>query len=206
MHVRVPDKALLKIKVSFVVFDMLYARGALLTKLPLLERKKILKSSSIFSARVKYLPHRVEHGERFFKEAAKKGWEGLIAKRADGKYLSKRSRDWLKFKCKVTQEVVICGFTKPQGSRVGFGALLIGYFKKGVLKYGGKVGTGYDTALLEALSKKLKRLERKTSPFKTDIKEKNVHWVEPKLIAKVAFTEWTQAGRLRHPVFLQLKS
>lgn len=119
--------------------------------------------------------------------------------------MSKRTRSWLKFKCSAGQELVIGGYTEPQGSRIGFGALLVGYYQKGKFQYAGKVGTGYDRALLKSLSQKLKRLERESCPFEKRPKEKNAHFVRPSLVCKIGFTEWTQDGKLRHPRFLGLR-
>lgn len=194
-----------KVHVAYFVFDILYYNGSDLRKLPLLERKKILKSLIKPSSTLKYVPHRKTFGERYLKEACKKGWEGLIAKEANSPYVGKRSRDWLKFKCDVGAEFVICGYTDPSGSRVGFGALLIGYRKKGKLHFAGKVGTGYDDKLLLSLGKRLKRIERKSSPFSTPIKPKGIHFVRPSIKCEVKFTERTRDGKLRHPRFIQLK-
>ena len=116
-----------------------------------------------------------------------------------------RSSKWLKFKCVNEQELVIGGYTEPQGSRIGFGALLVGYYKNGKLKYAGKVGTGYDDELLKRLSKRMKKISREESPFDDTVKEKNAHWVEPKLVGEFGFTEWTRDGKLRHPRFKGLR-
>jgi ATP-dependent DNA ligase len=124
----------------------------------------------------------------------------------DSVYTGDRSRDWLKFKCENQQEFVIVGYTDPMGQREGIGALLVGVYDKGKLKYAGKVGTGFDTQTLKSLKKKLSAIERKTPPCVEDsLPRTKVHWVEPKLVAQVAFTEWTSAGKLRHPRFLGLR-
>lgn len=205
MHVKDPSKLIKKIKVSFYAFDVQSVNGLDVRKLPLLERKKLLKRSLIFKAPLRYTPHRLRDGEKYFKEAEKKNWEGIMAKRADSRYVSKRSRDWLKFKCVKGETFVIGGFTKPQGSRKGFGALLIGYPGKGKLRFAGKVGTGYDEKLLTTLSARLKHLERKTSPFKeANIPSSGVTWVQPQIKARIGFTERTKEGKLRHPRFLKL--
>jgi ATP-dependent DNA ligase len=156
---------------------------------------------------VRLTPHRNRDGEAFFQQACRKGWEGLIAKRADSRYSETRSRDWLKFKCEHGQELVIGGFTEPRGSRVEFGALLLGYYRDGQLQYAGKVGTGFDTETLHALGVTLRRLARREPPFADpgQIKERGVTWAEPKLVAQIGFTEWTRDGRLRHPRFLGLR-
>jgi ATP-dependent DNA ligase len=142
-----------------------------------------------------------------YERACSSGWEGVIAKRADGPYRSGRSRDWLKLKCLFEQEVVVGGFTDPQRSRVGLGALLVGYHEDGLLRYAGKVGTGFDTRTLTDLRERLGALETAKSPFGDPVKPlpKGTHWVKPKLVAQVAFAEWTGAGRLRQPRFLGLR-
>jgi len=205
MHVKDPTHLMKRIKVYFYAFDMLFVDGWEITQLPLIDRKKVLKKALTFKSNLRYTTHRVRYGEKYFKEAEKKNWEGVIAKRAASLYVSKRSRDWLKFKCVKGEIFVIGGFTKPQGSRIGFGALLIGYPGQGKLRFAGRVGTGYDTALLKKLAAHLKRIKRKTSPFKDEnIPTQNVTWVQPSLKAKIGFTERTKEGKLRHPRFLKL--
>ncbi|HSN81277.1 MAG TPA: non-homologous end-joining DNA ligase [Polyangiales bacterium] len=194
-----------RVRAYLYLFDLLHVEQHDITKLPLRQRKQLLKETVSFSGHVRYTPHRNEDGEAYLKEACRKGWEGLIAKDARAAYEHKRSKKWLKFKCVHQQELVIGGFTDPQGSRVGFGALLTGYYEDGELRYSGKVGTGYDDELLKSLRKRLDRLERKTSPFDEDVSEKNVHWVTPELVGEFGFTEWTRKGRLRHPRFLGLR-
>ena len=149
--------------------------------------------------------HRNEDGEAFFAEACRKGWEGLIAKRADAPYTHGRSRDWLKFKCSAEQELVIGGFTAPRGSRTDLGALLLGYHDEDGLRYAGKVGTGFTRATLAELAGLLAPLRRDTSPFADDVRERTATWVEPRLVAQVGFGEWTRDGRLRHPRYLGLR-
>jgi bifunctional non-homologous end joining protein LigD len=135
------------------------------------------------------------------------GWEGLIAKRRDAPYRGGRSRDWLKLKCVLEQEVVIGGFTEPRGSRAGLGALLIGYYEDGALRYAGRVGTGFDAATLVALRRRLDELETTTPPFDEPVKPPaGTHWVRPELVAQVGFAEWTNAGRMRQPRFLGLRT
>jgi bifunctional non-homologous end joining protein LigD len=133
----------------------------------------------------------------------------MIAKRADAPYRSGRGKDWLKVKCLKRQEFVVVGFTDPEGSRVGLGALLLGvHDKSGGLLYAGKVGTGFDQKLLRDLRKRLEKIERKTPAFKNPprgAEARRSHWVEPKLVAEIAFTEWTEDGVLRHPTFQGLR-
>jgi bifunctional non-homologous end joining protein LigD len=142
-----------------------------------------------------------------YQRACAAGWEGLIAKRKDAPYRGGRSRDWLKLKCVLEQEVVIGGFTEPRGSRVGIGALLIGYYESGALRYAGKVGTGFDTATLLALRQRLEPLETTAAPFDEPVKPlpPGTHWVRPELVAQAGFAEWTAAGRMRQPRFLGLR-
>ncbi len=195
------------VPVFMYVFDILWLEGHDVRKLPLRTRKRLLRDALEFHGPVRWTQHRNRDGEKFFVEACRKGWEGLIAKRADSPYVTTRSRDWLKFKCEHGQELVVGGFTEPRGSRVEFGALLLGYYRDGRLEYAGKVGTGFDTATLHDLAERMRKLERKDSPFSdpASIKERNVTWVEPKLVAQIGFTEWTRDGRLRHPRFLGLR-
>ena len=194
-----------KVSCFFYVFDCLVWNGEDLRKLPLIERKKQLKKAFPFKGAIRYTPHTNRTGEARLKRACLQGKEGVIAKKANSTYHSKRTRDWLKFKCTNGQELVIGGFTDPQGSRKGFGALLVGYYEKGAFHYAGKVGTGYDEALLVSLGRKLHQLERNSCPFSTKPKIKGVHYVRPSLVAEIGFTEWTKDGKLRHPRFLGLR-
>lgn len=193
------------IAVYYYLFDLPYLEGHRLDALPLRSRKKLLKHALDYSGRLRYTAHRNGTGEAYFEAACDKGWEGVIAKRADSTYHHGRSSDWLKFKCGHGQELVIGGFTEPHGQRSGFGALLVGYYEGDSLRYAGKVGTGYDEEFLEEFRGRLDRLERKTSPFDGDVHESGVHWVRPKYVGEVRFTEWTDAGKLRHPTFLGLR-
>lgn len=151
--------------------------------------------------------YRETEGERYYRGACVKHWEGILAKDGDSVYVSHRSRSWLKFKCISEQEFVIGGYTEPKGQRVGLGALLVGYYDAGGLIYAGKVGTGYDNTTLQRLREQLSKLETRASPFVGDgMPRSGVHWVKPKLVAEIAFAEWTEAGKLRHPRFLGLRS
>lgn len=194
------------VSVFYYVFDILHLDGHDVTSVPLRERKSLLRAVLQFDDPIRFTAHRNEFGEAFLNEACKSGWEGLIAKRAMSTYQHSRSSDWLKFKCSKQQEFVIGGFTDPQGARVGFGALLVGFYDGKDLRYAGKVGTGYDIETLRRLRGKLSAIERKTPPFSGDgLPRKNVHWVTPRLIAEVGFTEWTQDSKLRHPRYLGLR-
>ncbi len=194
------------VKVYFYIFDLVYLGKYDLTNLKLKTRKSLLKDSIKFKDPLRFVVHKNEKGKKFYEEACKKKWEGLIAKEINSSYKHKRSQKWLKFKCSNQQEFLIIGYTDPEGERIGFGALLVGYYKKDELKYAGKVGTGYSDELLKKLSMKLSKLERKSSPLTEEVKEKNVHWVTPKLVGQIGFTEWTKDGKLRHPRFLGLRN
>ncbi|MEA2124109.1 MAG: bifunctional non-ous end joining protein LigD [Solirubrobacteraceae bacterium] len=191
--------------VFYYVFDILRLDGEDVTGLPLRERKGLLRDALTFTGPLRYTTHRNGAGERFFEEACAKGWEGLIAKRADAPYTRGRSRDWLKFKCSSEQELVIAGYAAPRGSRTDLGALLLGYYEGDALRYAGKVGTGFTQATLRDLAGRLAPLRRDTSPFSGDAPVRAATWVEPRLVAQVGFAEWTRDGRLRHPRFLGLR-
>jgi bifunctional non-homologous end joining protein LigD len=195
-------------KVFFYVFDITWLDGEDVRDLPLRERKRLLRDAIEFADPLRFTVHRNGEGVAFFEEACRKGWEGLIAKRADSPYVITRSRDWLKFKCEHGQEFVIGGFTAPRRSREEFGALLLGYYRDGDLVYAGKVGTGFDREMLRRLGAEMRRRERPTRPFVGDDKIPGVRgatWVESELVAQIGFTEWTGDGRLRHPRFLGMR-
>jgi DNA ligase D-like protein (predicted ligase) len=196
-----------RVKVFLYLFDVLWLDGKDVRALPLLTRKRLLRDALDRHDGVRLTPHRRGDGVGFYEEACRKGWEGLIAKRADSTYSTSRSKDWLKFKCDRGQELVVGGFTPPKGSRVEFGALLMGtYDRDGRLRYAGKVGTGFDEATLHELGDRLRALKRSDSPFADPVKGvPGATWVEPELVAEVGFTEWTRDGRLRHPRFLGLR-
>ena len=193
------------VSVFYYVFDILHLDGYDTTALPLRARKALLRRALAFHGPVRLTPHRNRDGEEMYREACRKGWEGLIAKRADSPYTHGRSRDWLKFKCSAEQELVIGGFTAPKGSRTDLGALLLGYYDGGRLRYAGKVGTGFTQATLRDLAARLEPLETGASPFTDEVRERHVSWVRPELVAQVGFSEWTRDGRLRHPRFLGLR-
>jgi DNA ligase D-like protein (predicted ligase) len=195
------------VPVFYYVFDLLWLEGADVRTLPLRTRKRLLHDAISFDDPLRWTPHRNRDGEAMFKDACRKGWEGVIAKRADSPYSSSRSKDWQKFKCEAGQELVIGGFTAPRGSRTEFGALLLGYYDGMSLRYAGKVGTGFDTETLHAIGAQLRERAIARPPFADPalIKERAVTWVRPELVAQVAFTEWTGAHRLRHPRFLGLR-
>ncbi len=191
--------------VYFYVFDIVHLAGFDTTALPLRARKALLRHALEFHRPLRFTPHRNREGEALYREACRRGWEGLIAKRVDSPYTHGRSRDWLKLKCSAEQELVIGGFTPPRGSRTELGALLLGYYEDGSLRYAGKVGTGFTRATLRDLAERLRPLQRDSSPFANELRERAATWVEPRLVAQVGFSEWTRDGRLRHPRFLGLR-
>jgi bifunctional non-homologous end joining protein LigD len=202
------DKLLRDFPVYYYLFDVLYANGRDTRPLPLTERKKLLAEAVTFRDPLRFTEHRERDGEAFFQQSCADGWEGLVAKRADAPYTGTRSRDWLKFKCENAQEFVIGGYTDPQRSRVGFGALLLGYYDSGgSLVYAGKVGTGFENRMLRALHATMAGLEQDHSPFSRGQLpgRRGVHWVKPQLVGQVGFSEWTDAGELRHPRFQGLR-
>ncbi len=197
--------------IAFFAFDVLFRDGADLRALPLVERKRQLRE--IVGARVGAVrpsPDVRGHGGEFFRKACALGLEGAVCKRADAPYASgMRSRDWLKVKCVQRQEMVIGGYTDPQGGRRGFGALLLGYYDGGALRYAGKVGTGFDDATLRTLAPALSKRERATPAFVDPPRghaAKGAHWIDPDLVAEIAFTEWSRDGALRHPSFQGLRA
>jgi bifunctional non-homologous end joining protein LigD len=195
-----------KVPVWLYLFDLLYVDRYDIRRVPLRYRKQLLRLAFRFNGSLRFTEHRETEGDAFYQEACRRGWEGIIAKDGDGVYVSGRTRAWLKFKCAHEQEFVIGGYTDPHGGRIGFGALLVGVYQRGKLVYAGKVGTGFDHATLERLGKQLARLETTTSPFAGDgLPRRGVHWVEPKLVAQIGFTEWTPGGKLRHPRFSGLR-
>ncbi|MEU6031594.1 non-homologous end-joining DNA ligase [Streptomyces tauricus] len=193
------------VDVTYCLFDLLRLEGADTTRLPLRARKSLLRRALTYRAPLRLTTHRNEGGAELLADACARGWEGLIAKRADSPYAPRRSPDWLKLKCSLEQEFVIGGYTEPGGSRAGFGALLLGHFENDGLRYAGKVGTGFDRRTLLALRGALDELALPASPFTDRVREAGAHWAEPVLVAQIAFTEWTRDGMLRHPRFLGLR-
>ncbi len=207
IHLTDPKRiAVTGVRVYYYLFDLLSYDGENLRSTPLRERKRLLRRAFTFTDPLRLSTHRDTDGEAFYEEACGRGWEGVIAKRADSLYQPGRSADWLKFKCVRDQEFVVGGFTDPKGSRSGFGALLVGYYDGDRLRYAGKVGTGYDRKVLLSLRERMRGLEVERSPFAERVREPDVHWVTPELVAQIGFTEWTTDGRLRHPRFTGLRN
>ncbi|PYN72278.1 MAG: DNA ligase [Candidatus Rokuibacteriota bacterium] len=194
------------VPVSAVVFDVLALDGRDVRRLPLEARKECLKLLLPPRGFVHYGDHVVGHGIEFLDAACEQRLEGIVAKKLGSAYVAKRSRDWLKIKCQLRQEFVIGGYTEPQGSRAHFGALHLGLYDQGRLVYVSKVGTGFDDATLDRVWEKLGPLDRATPPFASGTPAgRGHHWVEPRLVCEVRFTEWTRDGGIRHPAFLGLR-
>ncbi len=197
-----------RVAVFLYLFDVLWIDGVDVRRLPLRTRKGLLAELTDPGDPLRLVQHRNEDGEAYFEEACRKRWEGLIAKRADSAYASSRTKNWLKFKCEHGQELVIGGYTAPKGSRTDFGALLVGYYDGDELRYAGKVGTGFTERTLAELGGELRARSREEAPFADAAEIPNAraaNWVAPELVAEIGFTEWTRAGRLRHPRFLGLR-
>ena len=183
---------------DYHVFDILWMNGHPVTELPLEERRALLKTLPL-----KAPMHRVDllSGDEPWERARREGWEGVIAKRRGSPYEHRRSKHWLKMKIEASQELVVGGFTDPQGSRAGLGALLVGYYEGDEFMFAGKLGTGFNTRMLLDLRKRLDALEIAKPPFTESkgLPKIRAHWVRPKLVVQVAFMEWTKHGKLRHP-------
>jgi bifunctional non-homologous end joining protein LigD len=195
---------------KYYVFDILFLDGNDTTALSLLQRKELLRllvEKSRFK-NIFYSPHINHSGIKFFKEAGKEKWEGIMAKRADSIYLpDKRSGDWLKVKITNEEEAIIGGITEPQGARKFFGSLLLGMYDKGQLIYTGNCGTGFDFKTLKDLYKRFEPLFIKQNPFSNKVKNAGkVQWIKPEIVCQVKFSEWTSDGSMRHPVFLGLRA
>jgi bifunctional non-homologous end joining protein LigD len=191
---------------TYAAFDLLYADGTDLRSKPLEERKALLERLIRNDDLVLYSKHIVGKGTALYDVATKQRLEGIIGKRRASTYQERRSRDWVKIKTGYEQEFVVGGWTEPKGSRSGFGALLLGVYSKGVLRYVGSVGTGFTQKMLGDLSTRLRAIERKTPPFVNPV-DANAprHWVSPELVVEVRFSEWTRDGYLRQPAYLGLR-
>jgi bifunctional non-homologous end joining protein LigD len=190
----------------YVVFDCLYARGADLRHRPLAERRHTLEAEVRERPPLQLARRLDEDGLRAFATAERLGLEGLVAKKLAGVYRpGTRSAEWLKVKVRQEDEFVIGGFTRPEGSRQHFGALLVGAWERGALRYAGKVGTGFAGRTLADLMKQFAPLVRPTAPFRDPPRERHVTWLAPRLVGQIGYTELTEDGRLRHPVFLGLR-
>ena len=189
--------------VAYHVFDIMWLDGRNVTTLPLEERRDLLAKLPLERPL-----HRVDliDDPSPWERAQREGWEGVIAKRRGSIYEHRRSKEWLKMKCELSQNFVVGGFTDPQGKRVGLGALLVGYHKDGDFVFAGKIGTGFDTKLLLDLRARLDQLEIPKSPFTKakGLPRLRAHWVKPEIVVHVGFIEWTTHSKLRHPRLLSV--
>jgi len=195
---------------AYEVFDLIYLDGFSLTQTPLKHRKELLKNllGSNSHGVIRYSEHINGSGDEFFKHACEYGIEGIVSKLANSHYESTRNRNWLKVKCAKQQEFVIAGYTPSSKSLPGFGSLVLGVYEKGKLVYAGRVGTGFTFKQRSDLKKRLDKFSRQTSPLAAVPRDpglRQTHWTEPKMIAEVAFTEWTSDGSIRHPSFQGLR-
>jgi bifunctional non-homologous end joining protein LigD len=193
--------------IAYNVFDILWLDGRDVTTEPL-EIRRALLAGLPFRSPLERVP--LLDDDRPWERACREGWEGVIAKRSGSAYEHRRSPHWLKMKCEATQEFVVGGFTDPQGSRVGLGALLVGYYEQADLVFAGKVGTGFDRHMLLDLRGRLDGLEVATPPFSSSravgLPRVRAHWVRPVIVVQVAFVEWTVHGKLRHPRLLGVRT
>ena len=192
-------------KVAYYVFDVLWLDGQDVTRLSLDERRALLRA-----LRFRKPVQRVTSIDdaKPWEHACSEGWEGVIAKRRDAPYEHRRSKHWLKMKCEASQELVVGGFTDPQGGRVGLGALLVGYYEGNDFVFAGKVGTGFDTTMLLELRARLDGMEMPKSPFTKakGLPRVRAHWVRPEIVVQVAFIEWTVHGKLRHSRLIGIRT
>ena len=209
MHVTKPSKELVEqTKVYLYLFDILYLDGYATTKLPLVERKEVLKGVLDYKDPIRYAEHREGDGVKYFEEVCAQGLEGIIAKDGNSQYQHRRSNSWLKFKCVRSQEAVIGGWTEGTSGMRGFGSLLVGTYQDGKLLFAGGVGTGFSDKTHSEIGKMLDAIATDENPFEPDpwLPDEGVHWVKPELVAQVGYGEWTKQGKMRHPRFLGLRN
>jgi bifunctional non-homologous end joining protein LigD len=189
---------------SYYIFDIMWIDGRDVMPLPLEERRALLAALPL-TATLRRVA--LVDDPNPWERAARDGWEGVIAKRRGSAYEQRRSPLWLKMKCEASQELVVGGFTDPQGARVGLGALLVGYYEGDDFVFAGKIGTGFDTTLLLDLRGRLDALEIPQTPFTkaTGLPRLRAHWVTPNIVVHVGFIEWTVHGKLRHPRLLGVR-
>jgi bifunctional non-homologous end joining protein LigD len=194
-------------RLAYYVFDVLYIDGFDLMSCTLSDRKATLETILKSSKNVLYSDHIMGEGEKLYEAIAKIPLEGIIAKRLDSTYVQKRSADWLKIKTTLESEVVVAGYTQPRNSRSYFGALVVGLYEEGELHYVGHTGGGFNQKTLEHVYKLMQPLKTSKSPFVEKIKTNEpVQWIKPKLVAQVKFSEWTADRRMRHPIFLGMRT
>jgi bifunctional non-homologous end joining protein LigD len=189
---------------GYHVFDLMWLDGRDVTTLTLEERRALLRTLPLAAPLHPVAPL---DDPRPWERACREGWEGVIAKRRDSRYEQRRSPHWLKMKCEARQEFVVGGFTDPQGARVGLGALLVGYYENDDFVFAGKIGTGFDTALLRELRTRFDAIEIPHPPFTraVGLPRLRAHWVQPQVVVEAAFIEWTVHGKLRHPRLLGVR-
>lgn len=198
-------------EIQYFVFDLLHLNGHDLKSLPLIQRRELLEKllGEVNDGIVHYSPTLNETPERLLQGACHTAMEGIIGKRADSIYNGKRSADWIKVKCSKRQEFIIAGYIEPEGSRQFFRSLILAVYEDdGTLTYAGRVGTGFDVSTLRSTYHQLKPIEQTNCPFDKwpgDIRRSSVHWVKPQIVAEIEFSEWTDEGALRHPVFRGLR-
>lgn len=192
-------------RLALHVFDLVHLDGYDLRATPLLERKVLLGRAIGFAGPLRFTDHVIAdaaESSRLLADACERGWEGLIAKDPQSPYRSGRTPAWRKLPCLRTDPFVVGGFTRPRGSRAGFGALHVGvHDRHGELRYAGKVGTGFGEQQLSVLQGFLERIESATPPFVDPPRDRSSRWVRPIIVVEVTYVEWTAAGRLRHPRF-----
>jgi bifunctional non-homologous end joining protein LigD len=189
---------------TYHVFDIMWIDGHDVTMLPLDERRARLRTLPLAAPLALVAPLAEA---KPWELACAEGWEGVIAKRRDSRYEQRRSPHWLKMKCEARQDFVVGGFTEPQGTRIGLGALLVGHYERGDFVFAGKIGTGFDTRLLRELRARLDALEISKPPFTkgSGLPRLRAHWVQPRIVVEVGFIEWTVHGKLRHPRLLRVR-
>ncbi len=204
---RPPARLQQQVPVTYYLFDLLYCDGYDLRQSPLVERKRLLRQILSPIDPFRYSDHQAEHGKELFELAREQNLEGILAKHARSPYVTRRSPYWAKFKVREEIDAVVGGWTEPRASREHFGALLLGLYTDGKLRFIGSVGTGFTQKALKNILEQLKKLSSKTCPFDEtpDTKEK-AYWVKPTLVARVHFAGWTQETRLRQPAFLGFRS
>jgi DNA ligase D-like protein (predicted ligase) len=194
-----------QVPVVYAVFDCLYRGGRDLREEPLSRRREEMEDAIGDTVRLIASRRLKGNGLAAYREAKRRGLEGMIGKDGSSPYVEGRSTRWLKVKAKKEDEFVIGGYTAPGGTRAHFGAILVGAYRRSELIYAGRVGTGFSEKTLADLSRRFRPLERPTSPFADLPKERDATWLAPRLVAQVAYQELTDDGRLRQPVFLGLR-
>ena len=192
---------------AYHVFDVIWIGGRDVTRLPLTERRRMLADLPLTAPMRRVRELDAAQGPPW-ERACAEGWEGVIAKRRDSPYEHKRSKHWLKMKCELTHDFVVGGFTEAQGTRVGLGALLVGYYEGDDFVFAGKVGTGFDTRLLTELRARFDKMELEKTPFTKakGLPRVRAHWVRPEVVVRVAFIEWTVHTKLRHSRLLSVRT